>query len=144
LSIINSRSLAIRNVDYCRHPDKTDIESRITRQIYDAAGRLIASWDPRLWGSAPKPNLVTVYGLSGQPVLTESVDAGWQLSLLNHTGLLHSFWDGRGNQRQCEYDDQQRVLSVTEESAQEFPRVVERLTYGGAGDLDASAISAAG
>ena len=137
LSIINSRSLAIRNVDYCRHPDKTDIESRITRQIYDAAGRLIASWDPRLWGSAPKPNLVTVYGLSGQPVLTESVDAGWQLSLLNHTGLLHSFWDGRGNQRQCEYDDQQRVLSVTEESAQEFPRVVERLTYGGAGDLDA-------
>jgi RHS repeat-associated protein len=123
--------LAIRNVGYCRHPDKPDADTRITRQIYEAAGRLVASWDPRLWGTAPQPNLATVYGLSGQPVLTKSADAGWQLSLLDHVGSLHSFWDGRGNQRQCEYDNQQRLLSVTEQAAQELPRVVERLTYGG-------------
>lgn len=131
VSVIDPRLLAIRSVGYCCHPDKPDAETRITRQIYEAAGRLAVSWDPRLWGTAPQPNLATVYGLSGQPVLTKSVDAGWQLSLLDHVGLLHSFWDGRGNQRQCEYDNQQRLLSVTEQAAQELPRVVERLTYGG-------------
>ncbi|CAI8761672.1 insecticidal toxin complex protein TccC [Pseudomonas sp. IT-P44] len=131
VSVIDPRSLAIRNVGYCRHPDKPDADTRITRQIYEAAGRLVASWDPRLWGTAPQPNQATVYGLSGQPVLTKSADAGWQLSLLDHVGSLHSFWDGRGNQRQCEYDNQQRLLSVTEQAAQELPRVVERLTYGG-------------
>lgn len=135
LSVMDPRSLAIRSVAYCRHPDKQAIESRITRQVFDEAGRLVASWDPRLWASAPKPNLATHYGLSGQPVLTESVDAGWQLNLLNQAGSLHSFWDGRGNQRHCEYDNQQRPITVTEQAAEELPRVVERLTYGGSGQV---------
>ncbi|MFL1527148.1 RHS repeat domain-containing protein [Pseudomonas sp. O230] len=134
LSVIGPRALAIRSVGYCRHPDEVVIEPRITRQIFDDAGRLVASWDPRLWGTAPKPNLTTVYGLSGQPVLTDSVETGWQLSLLNHNGLLHSFWDGRGHQRHCKYDDQQRPIEVTEQAAAELPRRVERLTYGGSSD----------
>ncbi|MBV6826612.1 RHS repeat protein, partial [Pseudomonas sp. PD9R] len=83
LSVIDPRTLAIRSVGYCRHPDSPVIDPRITRQRFDAAGRLSESWDPRLWGTALKPNLATVYGLSAQPLLTDSVDAGWQLSLLD-------------------------------------------------------------
>ncbi|MGX1089247.1 RHS repeat domain-containing protein [Pseudomonas sp. AP3_22 TE3818] len=109
------------------------IDPRITRQRFDAAGRLIESWDPRLWGTVPKPNLVTVYGLSGQPLLTDSVDAGWQLSLLNQVGSPCSFWDARGSQRHTEFDEQQRPISVTEQALGELPRVVERLTYGDCG-----------
>jgi insecticidal toxin complex protein TccC len=130
LSVMDPRLLAIRSVGYCRQPDKPVIESRINRQIFDAAGRLIQSWDPQLWGMAPKPNLATLYGLNGQPLLTDSVDAGWQLSLLDQTGSLRSFWDGRGSQRHTDYDDQQRPITVTEQAAEALPRVVERLTYG--------------
>jgi insecticidal toxin complex protein TccC len=131
LSVMDPRSLAIRSVGYCRQPDKPVIESRIIRQIFDAAGRLMQSWDPRLWGMAPKPNLAILHSLNGQPLLTDSVDAGWQLSLLDQTGSIRSFWDGRGSQRHTDYDDQQRPITVTEQAAGELSRVVERLTYGG-------------
>ncbi|MHC8311705.1 RHS repeat domain-containing protein [Pseudomonas sp. GT1P32] len=137
LSVIDPRALAIRSVGYCRHPDESVIESRITRQVFNPSERLIESWDPRLWGTAPKPNLTTVYGLSGQSLLADSADAGWQLSLFNHAGSLDSFWDGRGSQRHCRYDDQQRAIAVSEQAADELPHVVDRLDYGGVGDLDA-------
>ncbi|MHC8311704.1 RHS repeat domain-containing protein [Pseudomonas sp. GT1P32] len=131
LSVIDPRALAVRSVGYCRHPDESVITSRITRQGFDAAGRLVESSDPRLWASAQKPNLVTIHGLSGQTLLTDSVDAGWQLSLLNQAGSLCSFRDARGSQRHIAYDDQQRPIAVTEQAAEALPRVVERLTYGG-------------
>jgi RHS repeat-associated protein len=131
LSVIDPRALAIRGVGYCRHPDSAVIDPRITRQRFDAAGRLVESWDPRLWGAAPKPNLTTRYGLSGQPVLTDSVDAGWQLSLPDQAGLPCSSWDARGSQRYSDFDDQQRPVAVMEQLAGERPRVVERLAYGG-------------
>ncbi|UCP08500.1 RHS repeat protein [Pseudomonas sp. MM213] len=131
LSVMDPRALAIREVGYCRHPDENVIASRITRQVFDAAGRLVESWDPRLWASASKPNLATIHGLSGHPLLTDSVDAGWQLSLLNQAGSLRSFWDARGSQRHIDFDDQQRPIAVTEQPAEALPRVVERLTYGG-------------
>lgn len=135
LSVKDPRELVIRSVGYCRHPDKPVIESRISRQIFDTAGRLIQLWDPRLWGTAPKPNVATIHGLSGQPVLSDSVDAGWQLSLLDQAGSLRSFWDGRGNKRHIDYDDQQRPITVTEQAAGELPQVVERLTYAGAAPM---------
>lgn len=138
LSVKDPRALAIRSVGYCRHPDKTAIESRITRNMFDAAGRLIQSWDPRLWGTAPKANVATIHSLSGQPLLTDSVDAGWKLSLFDQAGSLRSFWDGRGNKRHIDYDDQQRPITVTEQTVGERPHVAERLTYGGAGPVFAA------
>jgi len=131
LSVIDPRALTVRSVGYCRHPDSPEIDPRITRQRFDAAGRLVESCDPRLWGTAPMPNLTTLYGLNGQPLLTDSVDAGWQLTVLDQAGLSCSFWDARGSQRHTEFDEQQRPVTVTEQDAGERPRVVERLTYGG-------------
>jgi insecticidal toxin complex protein TccC len=133
LSVIDPRALTVRSVGYYRHPDSPEIDPRITRQRFDAAGRLVESWDPRLWGTAPKPNLTTVYGLSGQPLLTDSVDAGWQLSLADQAGLPGAFWDARGSQRHTGFDEQQRPITVTEQAVGERPRVVERLTYGDSG-----------
>ncbi|MGF6554346.1 RHS repeat-associated protein [Pseudomonas sp. S30_BP2TU TE3576] len=130
LSVIDPRTLAVHSVGYCRHPDSPMIDPRITRQRFDAAGRLVESWDPRLWGTAPKPNLTTLYGLSGQPLLTDSVDGGWQLGLPDQAGSPCSFWDARGSQRHTGFDAQQRPIAVVEQVAGEAPRVVERLTYG--------------
>jgi len=130
LSVIDPRTLSVRSVGYCRHPDRPVIDPRITRHRFDAAGRLVESWDPRLWGTAPKPNLTTIYSLSGQPLLMDSVDAGWQLSLLDQAGSPGSFWDARGSQRHTDYDALLRPVAVTEHATGEAPRVVERLTYG--------------
>jgi insecticidal toxin complex protein TccC len=134
LSVIDPRLLAIRSVGYCRHPDAPDIESRITRQIFDEAGRQVASWDPRLYGVAPKPNLATLYALSGQELLTDSVDAGWQVRLLNEAGSMCSGWDARGSQSHLQYDDLQRPLALTEQAHAGQSRVVERWIYGKATD----------
>ncbi|WP_426618679.1 RHS repeat domain-containing protein [Pseudomonas rustica] len=132
LSVVDPRALAIRSVAYCQHPDKPDVEPRITRQMFDEAGREVAAWDSRLWGVAPKPNLSTVYALSGQVLLTDSVDAGWQLSLLEQAGSTLSFWDARGTQRHYEYDTQRRSVSVTEQMVSHPAKIVERLIYGDA------------
>ncbi|WP_053116504.1 RHS repeat-associated core domain-containing protein [Pseudomonas sp. P1.31] len=132
LSVVDPRALAIRSVAYCQHPDKPEVEPRITRQIFDEVGREVAAWDPRLWGAAPKPNMATVYGLSGQVLLTDSVDAGWQLSLLEQAGSTLSFWDARGTQRHYEYDTQRRSVSVTEQMVSHPAKIVERLIYGDA------------
>ncbi len=129
LSVVDPRALAIRSVAYCQHPDKPDVEPRITRQIFDEVGREVAAWDPRLWGVAPKPNLSTVYALSDQVLLTDSVDAGWQLNLCNDAGSQRSFWDARGSQCHREFDDLQRPVALTEQAFGEQPQVVERWTY---------------
>lgn len=134
LSVIDPRALVVRSVAYCRHPDKADIESRITRQIFDEAGRQVASWDPRLYGVAPKPNLATIYALSGQALLAESVDAGWQVRLLNEAGSMCSGWDARGSQSHRQYDDLLRPLALSEQAHEGQPHVVERWTYAKATD----------
>jgi insecticidal toxin complex protein TccC len=134
LAVMDSRGLVVRNVAYCRHPLNTSIDTRITRNHFDPAGRLFASWDPRLWGTAPKPNIENTFDLQGRPLLVDSVDAGWQLSLMNQADATCSFWDGRGSQRHSEFDELQRPIAVTEHRAQELPRVSERFTYGDSSD----------
>lgn len=138
LSVIDPRTLAIRSVGYCRHPDSPEIDLRITRQRFDAPGRLVESWDPRLWGTTPKANLAQVYCLSDQPLLTDSADGGWQLSLLDRTGLPCSFWDARGSQRHTDYDAQRRPVAVTEQGYADTPRVVERWIHGGSAPIFAA------
>ncbi|CAI8708996.1 insecticidal toxin complex protein TccC [Pseudomonas sp. IT-P44] len=134
LAVVDARGLVVRNVAYCRHPLNPSVDTRITRNHFDPAGRLFASWDPRLWGTAPKPNLENTFDLQGRALLVDSVDAGWQLSLMNRADAACSFWDGRGGQRHSEFDELQRPTAVTEQMAHELPRVSERFTYGDARD----------
>ena len=133
LSVVDSRGLAVRNVGYHCHPLNSAFESRINRNQFDPAGRLVASWDPRLWGMAPKPNLDNTLDFQGRPLLVDSVDAGWQLSLLDQAGSPVSMWDGRGSQRHTTYDALLRPVAVMEQMAGERPRVSDRFAYA-AGD----------
>lgn len=134
LSVLDPRALAIRGVAYYQHPEKPGVESRITRQSFDEAGRQVASWDPRLYGAAPKPNMAAVYALSGQGLFTDGVDAGWQACLLNEAGSLCAVWDARGNQSHHQYDELQRPIALTEQAHDGPSRVVERWIYGEATD----------
>lgn len=129
LSVTDSRALQIRSVAYHRsHPLQTP-ETRITHQVYDTGGRLEASWDPRLFKAQSEPNLAITSSLSAQPLLTESVDAGWRLKLLGTAGELLCEWDGRHSRRQIGYDDLLRPVAVTEQAANEPSCVTDRMTY---------------
>lgn len=134
VTVTDPRGLAVRNVAYCRLPLNTSIDTRITRNHFDPAGRQFAAWDPRLWLTAPKPNLQSGFDLQGRPLLVDSVDAGWRLSLFNQADAVCSSWDGRGGQRRTEFDQLQRAITVTEQMADELPRVSDRFTYGAADD----------
>ncbi|MDR7284283.1 hypothetical protein J2X84_003116, partial [Pseudomonas corrugata] len=115
LTVIDSRGLPIRQVAYLRNLVGGPLDTLITRQRHDAAGRRVAQWDPRLFGV--DPNLSTVYRLSGEPLKVDSVDAGWRLSLVGVGGETLQRWDQRGSHWRTRYDPLLRPVAI-EENAQ--------------------------
>jgi insecticidal toxin complex protein TccC len=77
LTVMDPRGLAVRGVGYWRAQTGQAPQARVTRQVFDAAGRGVEQWDPRL----SKPALEHHYSLNGQTLATDSVDAGWRVSL---------------------------------------------------------------
>ncbi|MHC8363829.1 RHS repeat-associated core domain-containing protein [Pseudomonas sp. LS2P72] len=136
LSVVDPRGLSIRSVDYWREVEGDPTQARINRTFYDAAGRAVEQWDPRLW-ALPKEeplrraNLTTVYSLSGNALFTDSVDAGWQLNLPGLGNEVLLGWDSRGTEREVEYDDLLRPVVVFEQDTTEPRKSVERMAYGG-------------
>lgn len=131
LSVTDNRGLTVRQVAYWRE-DASQPEARITARHHDAAGRLVAQRDPRLFADASAPaNLATVYSLTGQTLTTLSVDAGWRVSLQGEARQPLHGWDGRGSQRSIEYDEQLRPLAVFEHAHDGEPLCAERYGYGG-------------
>ncbi|MGF6128403.1 insecticidal toxin complex protein TccC [Pseudomonas frederiksbergensis] len=106
LAVNDSRGLPIGQVAYLRTAPGATAQALITRQQHDRAGRLTGQWDPRLYGHAPRPNLSTVYRLSGDVISTDSVDAGGRLSLAGVAGEMLQRWDTRGNHWRNTYDGQ--------------------------------------
>ncbi|SEN56488.1 RHS repeat domain-containing protein [Pseudomonas sp. NFACC39-1] len=143
LMAFDPRNLPVRSVDYWRNVENGPTQERVTRSLFDAAGRLAKQWDPRLWclqqddQSAPA-NLATVYSLSAAALRTDSVDAGLQIDLPGLAGEGLRAWDGRGTHREVGYDDLLRPVVVLEQGAGQPRRCMERLKYGspGRGDRD--------
>lgn len=86
---------------------------RVTRQRFDPAGRMFATTDPRLANA----NRSIVYSLGGNALATESVDAGWRVALFGEAGQVLHGWDGRGTERQLEYDLLLRPARIIEQNA---------------------------
>src|SRR5690349_14237001 len=110
------RRHSIRTVTYYRAHLEQSPEPRINRQAYNPNGHLSSGWDPRLWATQGQPNLSMVYGLSREPLLNSSVDAGWKARLPGASGELRFEWDGRNNQRQIEYDNLLRPIAISEQA----------------------------
>ena len=122
------RGLTIRTVAYERR-DSGLAQPRISRQEFNAHGRLNSQWDSRLLENGSGPNLSTIFTLSAQPILTRSVDCGWRVLLLGPAHQLLRAWDGRHSQQQIKYDGLLRRTEVTEYLQNEAPSVTERLIY---------------
>ena len=129
LSVIDPRGLTIRGVAYHRAVIQQPPEARVTRQVFDAAGRVVAHRDPRFAATSSAPNLTTVFSLSTRPLLSNSVDAGWCLRLFGATAEIRCEWDGRHNRRLSEYDDLLRPVAIIEQTGNAPPCVTERFTY---------------
>ena len=129
LSVIDPRALQTRTVAYCRSVAERPAQAAITRQEFNAAGRLTRSWDARLASISATPNLRKTFSLSDKPLLTESVDTGWRVALYGPTGEPLCQWDGRHSQRQTAYDTALRPMTITEQAQGGQPCVSEWLTY---------------
>ncbi|WP_259696074.1 RHS repeat domain-containing protein [Pseudomonas brassicacearum] len=134
LAIVDPRKLDILRVDYCRSVEMIEAEERINRSAYDALGRQVEQWDPRLWAlqieDAETPaSLSNRYSLSGKVLSSLSVDAGERISLFGDGDQLIQAWDSRGSERQVEYDDLLRPLAIFEQGEDEAPRCTERYEY---------------
>ncbi|WP_236425883.1 RHS repeat-associated core domain-containing protein [Pseudomonas syringae] len=121
LMVCEARGLIVRLVLLHRTETAEVAVSRVTRQRFDPAGRMITATDPRL----TSPNQRTVYSLGGSTLATESVDAGWRVALFGEAGQVLNDWDARGSERQFEYDLLLRTANIVEQN-----RCAERFTYG--------------
>lgn len=135
LAAIDPRGLIVRNIDYHRSSAGVEPQVRIHRQVYASTGLMIEQWDPRLLQlsrSQPdtSPNQRTVYSLGGQTLRTDSVDAGWRLTLMGGAGHLMEEWDGRGAHQAHRYDQYLRPVAVFEQAADDEQALcVERIAY---------------
>ena len=118
----------MRGVGYWRSQAGQAPQARVTRQVFDAAGRGVEQWDSRL----AAPAMRNGFSLPGQVLATDSVDAGWRVSLLGQAGETLSQWDSRGSRQDFEYDTSLRPTAVLEQARGEAGRVVERFKYGAA------------
>ena len=134
LTVSDPRGLAVRTVSWHRSAEQDTVQVRNMLQHYDAIGRLNQQWDPRLGELSDLANQSTRYSLSGQVLLTESVDAGWRLACHDAAGQLRDSWDGRDTHRRYGYDELMRPVGIFED---EPPLCVERFTYAGADKEDA-------
>ncbi|WP_460131348.1 RHS repeat domain-containing protein [Pseudomonas sp. S1_E04] len=131
LNVSDPRGLTVRQLRYWRSSPDQQAHAHIHRNVFDAVGRLLAKWDPRLFQEAAAPaNLTLLRGLSGAVLCTRSVDAGWRVNLLGETGMPIHSWDGRGTRRSWTYDDQLRPLAVFEQAAVGEESCTERMVYG--------------
>ncbi|WP_447890678.1 RHS repeat-associated core domain-containing protein [Pseudomonas hormoni] len=135
ISVIEPRGLLVRALAYYRRVAGETVVTRVTHQLYDAASRLTEQRDPRLFalaqsGVAVPPNLVSIPSLSGQPLCSDSVDAGWQLSLPGAAGQPIEAWDQRGWHRRTEVDALLRPVAIFEHSVDEAELCAERITWG--------------
>ncbi|MDZ3829271.1 RHS repeat-associated core domain-containing protein [Pseudomonas monsensis] len=104
------RTLPVSDVAYLRNAAGDDTERQTTRRQHDTAGRLVKQWDPRL----PVPCLTTVYRLDGEALKTDSVDAGWRLTLPGLAAEPLQRWSERGDHWRTTFDEQLRVLALAE------------------------------
>ncbi|SEE14473.1 RHS repeat domain-containing protein [Pseudomonas kilonensis] len=128
LNAVDGRGLPVRRVAYCRDKEGENAQTRVSRQEYDVAGRLIAQRDPR-FANATDANLATMYSLSGKPLQVNSIDAGWRVNLPGDAGQVLRSWDQRENHWQSTYDNQLRLTTVKEQAGKKL-RTVEYRSYG--------------
>lgn len=134
LTVIDGRGLTTRQVAYHRANANDATQARVKLHRYDAAGRLVASWDPRFFAlreaheEAP-PNFTNVVSLSAARLASDSVDAGWQVAFFAEAGNALESWDSRDTHWRTDYDHLLRPTVIHEQADGQASRATECFTY---------------
>lgn len=135
--VLDNRGLTVREVQLYRAAPGESIDVRTTCHTHNEAGYLSASIDPRLATLREQhpevsPNFTYLTSLSGKPLLTHSLDAGWQV-LLHDAASRPLYRAGQaGTVHTFAYDALDRPVAIHEGRAgsPDQPRVIERMVYG--------------
>ena len=135
LQVCDPSGAPVRSVAYYRRTAQEHAKSRVTASASRRAGRVSQQWDPRLFAlstalTADTANLTGLTSLSGRPLLTESVDAGWRVQFWGAAGELQVGWDGRGTRTRHTYDAIQRPIAVFEQCQDAPECCIGLTTYG--------------
>jgi insecticidal toxin complex protein TccC len=81
ITVSGSRGLAVRDIDFCRHPGDPGVtRTLVTRHRYDARGVLTQSADPRL-NDAGLANFSYITALAGSVIRASGADNGTVITL---------------------------------------------------------------
>lgn len=134
LTVVEPRRHAVRTVEYLKVEETSSMKSYSHVSRYDEVGRCISQWDPRLFsqvliGGECLENQKFIYSLRGTVLNSDSVDAGWRLSLFGEGGEVVKGWDARGREFSIEYDGQLRMVALFEEGGHRSPVCIQRCNY---------------
>ncbi|TPG61559.1 RHS repeat protein [Ewingella americana] len=139
VGVLDNRGLAVRDIAYNHAAVADPIVELISRSEFSPAGYLTSSIDPRLFtarqtDASVTPNFRYQHDLAGSALRTDSVDAGWQVTLVDAEGrpVWHS--DARGTLRRYEYEAialPGRPLALYEQPAGEAEQLAEHFVYAG-------------
>jgi insecticidal toxin complex protein TccC len=136
VQVVDNRHFTLRTLQFNRRAPGEAADELISHQRYGARGQLLSQIDPRLFAAqrldpAVLPNVRYQRALSGQALLSQSQDAGWQARLTDVAGGLLWQQDSRGQLKRCAYDALHRLSTVYErDGATATERISERLRYG--------------
>lgn len=150
VTVMDNRSLSVRDITYHRHPDAPDVtEERITRHRYAPRGFLTQSADPRLH-EARLANFTYLTDLAGSVLRTQGSDNGTTVALNDAAGRpfitlgnISTTDDGTEDRSQAvtrtwQYEDDAlpgRLLSITEQVTGDATRITERFVYADNSDI---------
>lgn len=143
LTVVDSRGLIVRKVAYHRASESDPPREDVTRITFDLAGRITELRDPRLWALAQndphtQPNRTHLYSLSSLPLLSVSVDEGWDLSLLRESGVVDRSWESKGASWHSDYDELLRPIAKHETAPNLETRTMSRCVYADGSEASAT------
>jgi insecticidal toxin complex protein TccC len=139
--VIDNRGSNVRTLQYNSGNNVGQITELIIRNFYSDEGHQCSLWDARLfnlWCQAEnqKPNLLSQTSLTGQTLHSDSVDAGWGVTLYDAQARVVWGTDGCGSISRTDYDTLGRPVTHYEQTSGEAERISDRYIYG-----DSDAIS---
>lgn len=129
LNVVDSRGLQVSEVRYWCNESIKEPEARFTRYRYDMGNQTVEHYSHADDIKLKVADSTHITSLSGADVFTDSIDAGWRLTVFGEAGQALETWDSRGSHWQTEYDSQLRPWVIFEEFEQQARRAIERFTY---------------
>jgi len=133
LMALETRGLPVRELQCYRGGADDAVDLRITRHSHGPRGQLIKSLDPRL--ASTSPNFRWQHDLAGQPLRTDSVDAGVTLALTDVAGRSLLAISATGVRQTSTYEDSAlpgRLQAVLEQAPGEAASLVtDRFCWAG-------------